>query len=178
MNTALKKRAAAGLLSILTALALVLPAAAHHGGGRHGCRTAAQIPACTVENCAIEGRHFHNGVTYCGTYHANGVCTAGCYSQGVNLKVAACAVEGCTLTGRHLHDGVTYCGTSHADGCCTAACYASNAQTVPACTVEGCTLTGRHVHDGETYCGAHHAGGFCTTGCYGAHTSGGHWGHC
>ena len=135
MNTALKKRAAAGLLSILTALALVLPAAAHHGGGRHGCRTAAQIPACTVENCAIEGRHFHNGVTYCGTYHANGVCTAGCYSQGVNLKVAAC-------------------------------------------TVGGCTLTGRHVHDGETYCGAHHAGGFCTTGCYGAHTSGGHWGHC
>ena len=30
MNTARKKRAAAGLLSILTALALVLPAAAHH----------------------------------------------------------------------------------------------------------------------------------------------------
>ena len=91
MNTARKRRAAAGLLSILTALALVLPAAAHHGGGRHGCRTATQIPACTVE---------------------------------------------------------------------------------------GCTLTGRHVHDGETYCGAHHAGGFCTTDCYGAHTSGGHRGHC
>ena len=135
MNTALKKRAAAGLLSILTALALVLPAAAHHGGGRHGCRTAAQIPACTVEGCAIAGRHLHNGVTYCGTHHADGVCTAGCYHQG-------------------------------------------SGQWVPACTVEGCTLTGRHVHDGETYCGAHHAGGFCTTGCYGAHTSGGHWGHC
>ena len=74
---------------------------------------------------------------------------------------------------------MTYCGTYHADGVCTAGCYhQGSGQWVPACTVEGCTLTGRHVHDGETYCGAHHAGGFCTTDCYGAHTSGGHRGHC
>ena len=178
MNTARKRRAAAGLLSILTALALVLPAAAHHEGGRHGCRTAAQIPACTVENCAIEGRHFHNGVTYCGTSHADGCCTAACYASNAQT-VTACTVEGCAIAGRHLHDGVTYCGTYHADGVCTAGCYhQGSGQWVPACTVEGCTLTGRHVHDGETYCGAHHAGGFCTTDCYGAHTSGGHRGHC
>lgn len=126
MNATLKKRAAAGVLGILTALALVLPAAAHHGGGHHGRRNFRQVPACTVEGCAIPGRHFHDGAVCCGTNHAGGACTAACYSQGINLKVPACEVEGCTLAGRHLHDGVTYCGAHHAGGFCLSGCYGAH----------------------------------------------------
>ena len=150
------------------AVSLLIPAAFAHGGCHGRARTA---QPCAVENCTAAGWHYHNRALYCGHTHGNGLCDGSC--------ALLCDMEGCELTGRHDHDGVTYCGTHHADGICTAGCYhQGSGQWVPACTVEGCTLTGRHVHDGETYCGAHHAGGFCTTDCYGAHTSGGHRGHC
>lgn len=122
MKRASKTRVAAGVLGCLTALTLALPASAHCGGRSHARRAVSYTPVCTVEDCEIPGRHFHDGVTYCGTCHADGVCTAACYS------VPACTVEGCEIPGRHLHDGVTYCGACHEDGVCTAACYGTAVQ--------------------------------------------------
>ena len=153
-----RKRTAVLLLACLTALALVVPAMAHgHGGGHHGGRgwyaqqpQPAQITVCAVEGCEAAGRHTHNGVTYCGYSHTNGVCDGKC--------LALCSVEGCEVAGRHIHDGVAYCGSNHAGGFC-------NGQCLTLCPVEGCTTAGQHVHDGVAYCGNHHEAGYCGGGC-------------
>ena len=138
---------------VLAAAILTVPAFAHGCKGRRVQTVDASCGLCTVEDCAITGRHTHRGVTYCGYDHAGGVCDGTCY--------ALCGVEGCDLTGRHTHDGVTYCGYAHAHGFCDGTCYAL-------CSVEGCDSTGRHTHDGVTYCGYAHAHGFCDGVCLNA----------
>lgn len=181
MNSKRVKRVLCGALGIVTALMMAMPAFACGGrgsggyrGGYSGTRYTARrdsgllATACPVEGCTIAGRHYHNGVLYCGTYHADGYCTTDCFSQGYGLAVPACPVEGCTIAGRHLHDGVTYCGTYHADGNCVPACFTSSYQTVAACPVEGCTIPGRHYHNGVTYCGTYHEDGYCLSDCYGS----------
>ena len=136
MRSQNKSRAAAGVLGVLTALTLALPASAHCGSGRnvHHTEDARCVAACTVKDCSITGRHLHSGVTYCGTHHEDGVCTTACYAA------AACTVEDCSITGRHVHDGVTYCGTHHEDGVCTAECYTAAATAAPA------AASGHHGH--------------------------------
>ena len=123
MKRASKTRAAAGVLACLTALLLAVPAFAHHGGRSYIRRAVRYAPACTVEGCEAVGRHVHDGMTYCGTHHGDGVCAASCYS------VPACTVEGCEIAGRHVHGGTTYCGTYHENGLCAAACYGAAVQT-------------------------------------------------
>lgn len=112
------KRALVLALACITALALMVPAMAH-GCGHHGRRVQkqTQVTVCTVKDCGIAGRHVHNGVTYCGYAHEDGVCDGKC--------LALCPVEGCTVTGRHVHDGTTYCGNCHEAGFCTGTCAAS-----------------------------------------------------
>lgn len=112
------KRTLILVLACVTALALMVPALAH-GCGHHGRRakTQTQVTVCTVKDCETAGRHTHNGVTYCGYAHENGVCDGKC--------LALCPVEDCSLIGRHTHDGTVYCGTHHEDGFCTGTCAAS-----------------------------------------------------
>lgn len=112
-----RRRTLTLLLACVMALALMVPAMAH-GHGHHGRRNVqTQVTVCTVEGCEIAGRHTHNGVTYCGYDHANGVCDGKC--------LALCPVEGCEVAGRHIHDGVTYCGNHHEAGYCNGSCAAA-----------------------------------------------------
>lgn len=145
------------------AVSLLAPAAFAHGCHRRA--QSAQCGLCTVEGCEYAGRHTHNGVTYCGYCHEDGVCNGAC--------APLCPYEDCELAGRHTHDGVTYCGYDHENGFCDGAC-------LSLCPVEGCTLTGRHTHDGVTYCGANHTEGFCDGTCpvYRAAGGGHHHGRC
>lgn len=158
-----RRRTLVLLLACVTALALMVPAMAHghgrHGGGCRGWSAQTQITVCTVEGCETAGRHVHNGVTYCGYNHANGVCDGKC--------LALCTVEGCEIAGRHVHDGVTYCGSHHEDGFC-------NGQCLTLCPVEGCEIAGRHVHSGVTYCGNHHEAGYCAGTCAAASAGAGY----
>lgn len=111
-----KKRFAAGFMAFMMLSLLPVSASAHCGGHRR----AADIPVntncsvCSVEDCTIAGRHIHDGVTYCGYAHADGICDGTCY--------ALCTEEGCTLLGRHSHDGILYCGSSHENGFCDGSC--------------------------------------------------------
>ena len=149
----MNKRFAAGTAAVLTALLLAAPASAHCGHGRVA-RAASAVstayPVCTVEGCAIAGRHTHSGRTYCGYDHEDGFCDGACR--------ALCPYEGCTLTGRHTHSGTAYCGYHHEGGFCDNACRAL-------CPLEDCAASGRHYHGYSIYCGAHHDGGFCDGSC-------------
>lgn len=52
----------------------------HHGGyhgGHHGSRPAT-VRVCTYEDCALSGRHLHNGVAYCGNSHRGTLCQGLC----------------------------------------------------------------------------------------------------
>lgn len=106
---------------VLAAAILTVPAFAHGCKGRRVQTVDASCGLCTVEDCAITGRHTHRGVTYCGYDHAGGVCDGTCY--------ALCGVEGCDLTGRHTHDGVAYCGYEHDHGFCDGVCLNAPVQT-------------------------------------------------
>ncbi len=151
-----RRRTLVLFLACVTALALMVPAMAHGHGGCHGggrgwnTRVQTQVTVCTVEGCEIAGRHVHNGVTYCGYDHTNGVCDGKC--------LALCTVEGCEVAGRHVHDGVTYCGSSHDCGFCSGQC-------LTLCPVDGCAIAGPHVHNGVTYCGNNHEAGYCAGTC-------------
>lgn len=118
MKKPLKKRTLAMILACAAALALMVPALACGGHGRrHGGNQAqvqTQVTVCPVSGCEIQGRHVHNGVTYCGYAHGSGVCDGRC--------LALCPVEGCETVGRHVHDGVTYCGNCHEAGFCAGGC--------------------------------------------------------
>ena len=124
---------------VLAAAILTVPAFAHGCKGRRTQTADASCGVCTVEDCAITGRHTHRGVTYCGYDHADGVCDGTCY--------ALCSVEGCDSTGRHTHDGVTYCGYAHAHGFCDGVCL----NAAPA-------QTGEPASYGYGHHGGHHGG--------------------
>lgn len=141
----LNKCFAAGLTCTLLATAWLTPASAHghHGGGHHNwhCQTtqttvtqyvpatstqtapavqpAAEQPVvittCPVADCAIAGRHTHDGVTYCGYAHENGICDGNC--------CALCTRRGCIILKPHSHQGVPYCGHEHAAGFCDGGCW-------------------------------------------------------
>jgi len=79
------RRVLALVLACLLALALMGTAFAHghgHGYGHHGSGWCVDnqnhVALCTVENCPFKGQHVHNGVTYCGNYHAAGYCDGTC----------------------------------------------------------------------------------------------------
>ena len=122
------------LSAVLLAITAV-PAYAHggcHGGGHHGrgrwdstqqyqsapapapeASAPAQpqgTPVCPYGDCATAGRHYHDGVLYCGYAHEGGYCDGNC--------VGLCTVEGCEIVGRHSHDGSYYCGYAHDGGFC------------------------------------------------------------
>ena len=127
---------------VLAAAILTVPAFAHGCKGRRIQTADASCGVCTVEDCAITGRHTHRGVTYCGYDHADGVCDGTCY--------ALCSVEGCDSTGRHTHDGVTYCGYAHAHGFCDGVCL----NAAPAQTGEPASYG--YGHHGGHHGGRHH----------------------
>jgi hypothetical protein len=127
---------------VLAAAILTVPAFAHGCKGRRFQTVDASCGLCTVEDCAITGRHTHRGVTYCGYDHADGVCDGTCY--------ALCGVEGCDSTGRHTHDGVTYCGYAHAHGFCDGVCL----NAAPAQTGEPASYG--YGHHGGHHGGRHH----------------------
>ena len=127
---------------VLAAAILTVPAFAHGCKGRRVQTVDASCGLCTVEDCAITGRHTHRGVTYCGYDHAGGVCDGTCY--------ALCSVEGCDSTGRHTHDGVTYCGYAHAHGFCDGVCL----NAAPAQTGEPASYG--YGHHGGHHGGRHH----------------------
>ncbi len=136
----IKRKLAACLLCVLTAVSLVFPASAHgcgRHGGHHGQNTVAVQPAvitvCPAGGCTAAGRHSHGGTVYCGYAHAGGVCDGNCR--------ALCPVEDCALTGRHTHSGAVYCGYAHEEGFCDGDCRAL-------CPVESCAVSGRHTHSG------------------------------
>lgn len=127
-----KKHFAAGFMALM--MLIPVSASAHCGGY---WRTAAapvnvNCEVCSIEDCTTAGRHIHDGVTYCGYAHADGICDGTCY--------ALCAVEGCTLSGRHSHDGTVYCGANHGCGFCDGTC--QQVLTV----VRGGGHHGRHRH--------------------------------
>lgn len=124
------------LSAVLLAITAV-PAYAHggcHGGGHHGrgrwdstqqyqsapapapapeASAPAQpqgTPVCPYGDCATAGRHYHDGVLYCGYAHEGGYCDGNC--------IGLCTVEGCDIAGRHSHDGGYYCGSYHSGGFC------------------------------------------------------------
>lgn len=68
----IKKRLMAGVLCVVMASLLAVPASAHHGG-RHHCKSQTSVAVCPYDNCTLSGRHRHNGVTYCG-YSNRGKC--------------------------------------------------------------------------------------------------------
>jgi len=86
-----KKTCAAG---VLAALLLAAPASAHCDASHaHGCwqvnqPVAMTCPECTVEGCTIAGRHLHNGITYCGTHHVDGVCSIDCLTAANTSNTA------------------------------------------------------------------------------------------
>ena len=99
-----KRLMATGAALILLAALLAIPASAHGGHHSKTQRTVVKSCAvCTTEGCTMIGRHVHDGVTYCGSSHANGVCDGSC--------VAPCTVEGCTVAGTENHVRDAYCGS-------------------------------------------------------------------
>ena len=140
-----KSYLASGLLCAALAATLIVPASAHCGRGRghHGGYTRnvqTAITVCPYEDCAVSGRHDHNGVHYCGYAHGSGTCDGSCIA-------AVCPYEDCSAFGRHYHSGVRYCGYAHESGICDGSC------TVTACFYEDCGVSGRHYHNGVLYCG-------------------------
>ena len=115
-------RLAAGLLCAILAAALIVPASAHgchgrRGGGHHGrCVQSVQteITVCPYDDCALAGRHLHDGMAYCGYAHGNGLCDELCR--------ALCPLEDCAASGRHYHGYSVYCGAHHDCGFCDGSC--------------------------------------------------------
>ncbi len=147
-----KHRLAAGLLCLVLAAGLALPACAHPRDENHRsrCRDAGDPSAgpCPYGDCVFEGPHRHGGTPYCGHSAAGGA-------------DEACPYGGCALEGWHLHDGAPYCGPGAAG-------------TAPeACPYGGCPYGGWHLH-GEAPCGAPQQ----TPAPRGGHHGGHHGGHC
>lgn len=76
-----KKRFAAGAMALFISLALAAPASAHCSHGRTDAARAASIAVCTLDGCTTAGRHTHDGVLYCGSHHADGVCDGTCLTS-------------------------------------------------------------------------------------------------
>lgn len=123
------KKILISMLCAVCAISLLAPVAfAHcgHGRGARGQVRTYSCAVCTAPDCELTGRHYHNGVMYCGFHHENGFCDGTC--------APLCPVEGCTLTGRHYHDGAVYCGANHTAGYCDGTCgYSRSAHTWGGC---------------------------------------------
>lgn len=129
-----KKQLAAGFLALMMLGLLSVSALAHGGHGRSAYRArTVSCAVCTLEDCETAGRHLHDGVTYCGYAHADGICNGQCR--------ALCTLEDCTLSGSHSHDGTAYCGYAHECGFCDGSC-----QAYYAASTSGCGCHGHHGH--------------------------------
>lgn len=116
----MKGRLLAGVLCVMLAAVMIVPAGAqgcHGGRGHHGeyrQNVQTTVTVCPYEDCTQTGRHTHDGVIYCGYGHGSSVCDGTC--------LALCPYEDCTQAGRHTHDGVGYCGADHDCGYCDNSC--------------------------------------------------------
>lgn len=112
-----KKCFAAWLLALIMLGTTALSASAHGGHRRMAVETGTvSCLLCSVEGCTVGGRHIHDGVTYCGYSHEDGICDGRCR--------ALCTEESCTASGCHQHDGKDYCGYGHEGGFCDGSCQA------------------------------------------------------
>lgn len=73
-----------------------------------------EITVCPYDDCALAGRHLHDGTTYCGYAHGDGLCDGLCR--------ALCPLEDCVSSGRHYHGYSIYCGAHHDGGFCDGSC--------------------------------------------------------
>ncbi len=88
-----KKLLTATATAALVSALFVLPVSAH---GHHRRATVnTDCPVCTVEGCAEEGRHTHDGHDYCGYDHADGYCDGTC------VAVSTKTVSHCNRSRRH-----------------------------------------------------------------------------
>ncbi len=77
------KRTKIILTALLLAALVVLPVSAH---GMRRQAVNPQEPTCGVSVCPFEdcreaGRHYHDGVCYCGYNHEGGLCDGSCQSE-------------------------------------------------------------------------------------------------
>lgn len=115
-------RLTAGVLCAILAAALIVPVSAHgchgrRGGGCHGRyvrNVQTEITVCPYDDCTLAGRHLHDGTTYCGYAHGDGLCNGLCR--------ALCPLEDCVSSGRHYHGYSIYCGAHHDGGFCDGSC--------------------------------------------------------
>lgn len=102
---------------ILAAFLLAVPASAHCGHGGYRQQTSQPVatayPACTVDGCNIAGRHLHDGVTYCGTYHADGVCNVNCLPAATVVSNATVVSDSSSAT---TSGSTGYYGGHHGGG--------------------------------------------------------------
>ncbi|MDE5932888.1 MAG: hypothetical protein K2H40_10475 [Lachnospiraceae bacterium] len=80
----IRKMLTAATASLLIASLIVMPVSAHghHGRSKTTVSTVAtECPVCTVEDCAEDGHHTHDGVTYCGYEHSGEYCDGSCGSS-------------------------------------------------------------------------------------------------
>ncbi|MEY8316600.1 hypothetical protein AALB19_04660 [Oscillospiraceae bacterium 50-58] len=115
-------RLTAGLLCAILAAVLIVPVSAHgcHGRRGRGCHggyvrnVQTEITVCPYDDCTLAGRHLHDGTTYCGYAHGDGLCDGLCR--------ALCPLEDCVSSGRHYHGYSIYCGAHHDGGFCDGSC--------------------------------------------------------
>lgn len=115
-------RLTAGLLCAVLAAVLIVPVSAHgcHGRRGRGCHggyvrnVQTEITVCPYDDCTLAGRHLHDGTTYCGYAHGDGLCDGLCR--------ALCPLEDCVSSGRHYHGYSIYCGAHHDGGFCDGSC--------------------------------------------------------
>ncbi len=91
----MKKLLTAVLTTALVFTLFTMPVSAHGHGhhGHHGYQGNSSTtdsdttdngvwntdcPVCTVEDCIVDGRHFHDGYEYCGYDHKDGYCDGTC----------------------------------------------------------------------------------------------------
>lgn len=118
-----------------------------HDGVSYG----ATLAVCTLDDCGNNGVHTHNGVSYKGWTNKYAIPPA-CPPEAIDKSVSygVCGVEGCAETRYHAHnEGRTILLSDP-------------------CPVEGCTITGNHLHGGVSYScsGAGHHNGVCDGSCY------------
>lgn len=69
-----------GLVSAFVVTAFALPVYAHHSN-RQQKQVVSCPSVCTLESCNETGRHYHDGVQYCGYAHSGGYCDGSCLTS-------------------------------------------------------------------------------------------------
>lgn len=99
------KRTKIILAALLLVALVVLPVSAH--GMRHQAVNPQEPPCgvsvCTFDDCQETGRHYHDGVCYCGYNHEGGLCDGSCQGECLNSgecpNNGVCPNSGCPNNG-------------------------------------------------------------------------------